>query len=137
MEVLEQMMAAALVLTALGGSLWWLRRRGPAGFRMARRSGELVRLSIVDEERLTFVAKAQGPRQAGLRYDPDMGADARLSCTASGHAWLMTLSDERALELVSRQGFGAPADYGPKGPTTIKGLLAFLQAGRMRGYAMM
>jgi DNA-binding IclR family transcriptional regulator len=104
--------------------------------KLARSSGELVRLSIVDEERLTFVAKAQGPRQAGLRYDPDMGADARLSCTASGHAWLMTLSDERALEIVSRQGCGTPADYGPKAPTTIKGLLAFLQAARMRGYAM-
>ncbi|WBY02828.1 IclR family transcriptional regulator [Ramlibacter tataouinensis] len=104
--------------------------------RLAQSSGELVRLSIVDEDRLTFVAKAQGPRQAGLRYDPDMGADARLSCTASGHAWLMTLSDERALELVSRQGFGAPADYGPTAPTTVKALLGFLHAARVRGYAV-
>ena len=38
-----------------------------------------------------------------VRYDPDMGMDARLSCTSSGHAWLMTLSDERALALVARQ----------------------------------
>ena len=71
--------------------------------RLAQASGELVRLSIVDEDRLTFVAKSQGSRQAGLRYDPDMGMDVRLSCTASGHAWLMTLSDERALELVSKR----------------------------------
>jgi IclR family transcriptional regulator, acetate operon repressor len=104
--------------------------------RLAQASGELVRLSIVDEDRLTWVAKSQGTRQAGLRYDPDMGMDARLSCTASGHAWLMTLSDERALELVSRQGFGRPADYGPKAPTTIKALLGFLHAARVRGYAM-
>lgn len=104
--------------------------------RLAQASGELVRLSIVDENRLTWVAKSQGARQAGLRYDPDMGRDVRLSCTASGHAWLMTLSDERALELVSRQGFGAPAQYGPKAPTTIKALLRFLQAARARGYAM-
>jgi IclR family acetate operon transcriptional repressor len=100
--------------------------------RLAQLSGELVRLSIVDEDRLTWVAKAQGRRQTGLRYDPDMGMDARLSCTSSGHAWLMTLSDERALELVSRQGFGKPADYGPKAPTTIKAL----DAARVRGYAM-
>ncbi|EJL89024.1 transcriptional regulator [Polaromonas sp. CF318] len=104
--------------------------------RLAQTSGELVRLSIVDEDRLTFVAKAQGQRQSGLRYDPDMGMDVRLSCTSSGHAWLMTLSDERALELVSKQGFGTPAQYGPKAPTTIKALLGFLHAARVRGYAM-
>ncbi|MEO7391954.1 MAG: IclR family transcriptional regulator [Ramlibacter sp.] len=104
--------------------------------RLAQASGELVRLSIVDEDRLTWVAKSQGMRQTGLRYDPDMGMDARLSCTASGHAWLMTLSDERALELVSRQGFGKPSEFGPKAPTTIKALVGFLHAARVRGYAM-
>ncbi len=107
--------------------------------RLAQASGELVRLSIVDDDRLTWVARAQGARNAaaaGTRYDPDMGADARLSCTSSGHAWLMTLSDERALELVARQGFGAPQDYGPKAPTTVKALLGVLHAARTRGYAM-
>ena len=103
--------------------------------RLAQKSGELVRLSIVDEDRLTWIAKAQGMRQ-GLRYDPDMGMDARLSCTASGHAWLLTMSDERAMELVARQGFGEPAGYGPKAPTTLKALLGFLHAARVRGYAM-
>jgi DNA-binding IclR family transcriptional regulator len=72
----------------------------------------------------------------GLRYDPDMGMDARLSCTASGHAWLLTLSDERALDLVMRQGIGKPRDYGPKAPTTVKAVLGFLHAARARGYAM-
>jgi len=103
--------------------------------RLAQTSGELVRLAIVDGDRLTWIAKAQGSRK-GLRYDPDMGMDARLSCTASGHAWLLTQSDERALELVTRQGFGAPRDYGPKAPTTVKALLGFLHAARVRGYAM-
>ena len=108
----------------------------PLHERLAQAPQELVRLSIVDEDRLTWVAKSQGTRQTGLRYDPDMGMDARLSCTASGHAWLMTLSDERALELVSRQGFGKPGEYGPKAPTTVKALLGFLHAARVRGYAM-
>lgn len=103
--------------------------------RLAQKSGELVRLSIVDEDRLTWVAKSQGTRR-GLRYDPDMGMDARLSCTASGHAWLLTLSDERAVELVARQGFGMPQAYGPKAPTTVKALLGFLHAARVRGYSM-
>jgi IclR family transcriptional regulator, acetate operon repressor len=103
--------------------------------RLAQVSGELVRLSIVDDDRLTWIAKAQGTRK-GVRYDPDMGMDARLSCTASGHAWLLTLSDERALELVRKQGFGAAKDYGPKAPTTVKALLGTLHAARVRGYAV-
>jgi DNA-binding IclR family transcriptional regulator len=109
---------------------------GPILTRLAETSGELVRLSIVDEDRLTWVAKSQGTRQAGQRYDPDMGQDVRLSCTSSGHAWLMTMSDERAVALVSRQGFGPPSAYGPKAPTTIKALQGFLHAARVRGYAM-
>ncbi|MFI5446917.1 IclR family transcriptional regulator [Polaromonas sp. UC242_47] len=103
--------------------------------RMAASSGELVRLAIVDGERLTFVAKAQGAR-SGLRYDPDMGIDVRLSCSAGGHAWLMTLSDERALEIVSMQGFGDPKLYGPKAPTTIKALTRILHEDRKRGFSL-
>ena len=103
--------------------------------RLAEASGELARLSIVDEDRLTWVAKAEGGRK-GFRYDPDMGMDARLSCTSSGHAWMLTLSDERAVALVSKQGFGLPKEYGPKAPTTVKALLGFLHAARVRGYAM-
>jgi IclR family acetate operon transcriptional repressor len=102
---------------------------------VAQASGELVRLAIVDGDRLTFVAKAQGAR-FGLRYDPDMGLDVRLSCSAGGHAWLMTLPDERVAEIVSKQGFGDPNDYGPKAPTTLKALLKILQADRKRGFSM-
>jgi len=103
--------------------------------RLAGLSGELVRLAIVDNDRLTWIAKAQGARK-GLRYDPDMGMDARLSCSATGHAWMLTMTDERALALVSKQGFGSPKEYGPKAPTTVKALLEFLHAGRHRGYAV-
>ena len=71
----------------------------PIIHRLAEISGELVRLALVDGDRLTFVAKAQGAR-SGLRYDPDMGIDVQLSCSAGGHAWLMTLDQERATELV-------------------------------------
>ena len=103
--------------------------------RLAGLSGELVRLAIVDNDRLTWIAKSQGARK-GLRYDPDMGMDARLSCSATGHAWMLTMTDERALALVSKQGFGSPKEYGPKAPTTVKALLEYLHAGRQRGYAM-
>lgn len=103
--------------------------------QLAAESGELVRLAVVDGDELTFVAKAQGAVR-GLRYDPDMGLSVNLSCSSAGHAWLSTLSDEAALALVARQGFGKPEDFGPKAPTTVKALLAFLKAARQRGFSM-
>ena len=103
--------------------------------RLADVSGELVRLALVDGDRLTFVAKAQGAR-SGLRYDSDMGIDVRLSCSSGGHAWLMTLTEERASELVARQGFGDPKEFGPKAPTTYKALMKILEEDRQRGYSI-
>ena len=47
MEVMQQMMAVVLVLTLLGGSLWWLRRRGFAGMTLARR-GDTRRLVCLE-----------------------------------------------------------------------------------------
>ncbi|RYX93493.1 MAG: IclR family transcriptional regulator [Comamonadaceae bacterium] len=125
---------AALGLSYLSGS-GIVDIAQPLIDRLAGISGELVRLAIVDGERLTFVAKAQGAR-FGLRYDPDMGIDVRLSCSAGGHAWLMTLPDERAMEIVSRQGFGDPKNYGPEAPTTIKALTKILADDRKRGFSM-
>ena len=103
--------------------------------RLAEVSGELVRLSVVDGERLTWVARAQGARQ-GLRYDPDMGSDARLSCSSSGWALLSTLSDDEALALVARQGLGLPEQFGPSAPSSLQDLLAAVQATRARGFSI-
>ena len=36
-------------------------------------------------------------RESGLLYDPDMGIDLRLSCSAAGQAWLMTLPEDLAI----------------------------------------
>jgi len=103
--------------------------------RLAEISGELVRLGVIDGERLTWVARAQGARQ-GLRYDPDMGSDARLSCSASGLAWMAALSDEQAVLLASRQGLGQPEEYGPRAPRTLQDMLAMVHAARERGYSI-
>ena len=102
--------------------------------QLAARSGELVRLAVVDGDELIFVAKAQGAMR-GLRYDPDMGLSVNLSCSSAGHAWLSTMSDEDALALVSRQGIGKPEDYGPNAPTTVKELLAYLDKARQQGFS--
>lgn len=103
--------------------------------RLAQTTAELVRLGIVDEDRLTLVAKAQGAK-SGLMYDPDMGIDLKLSCSAAGQAWLMTLPEDVAIEYVTRQGIGQPEDFGPSAPTSIKALLKVLDEHRGRGYSI-
>lgn len=103
--------------------------------RLAEASGELVRLSVVDGDRLTWVARAQGARQ-GLRYDPDMGSDARLSCSSSGWAWLSTLSDDAATALVARQGIGPRSEFGPAAPRSLRAVLTAVRETRKRGYSI-
>lgn len=83
--------------------------------QLAAASGELVRLAVVDDEDLTFVAKAQGATH-GLRYDPDMGLSVMLSCSAAGHAWLSTMSEDDAMALVAKKGLGKPEDFGRRRP---------------------
>ena len=104
--------------------------------RLARDSGELVRLAVIDDHVMTWVAKAQGS-PFGLRYDPEMGQVVRLSCTAGGIAWLICLSDAAALALVEAQGLGMPAEFGPRAPKTTEALLKLLRAARKRGYSQM
>lgn len=105
--------------------------------KLAAASGELARMSLVENDRLIWVAKAQGA-QGGLRYDAlsDPGEDVRLFCSSNGQAWLSTLTDQKALEVVSRQGFGEPGQYGPNAPRTIEAFLDCLRLARERRYAI-
>lgn len=103
--------------------------------RLAARTGELVRLSLVDSDRLTWVAKAQGAR-TGLRYDPDMGMEGQLGCTAAGFAWLSCLENDQALALIRHQADRLPPERGPQAPQDEAGILAHLQLARQRGYAV-
>ncbi|MCW2248111.1 DNA-binding IclR family transcriptional regulator [Azospirillum fermentarium] len=104
--------------------------------RLALKTGELVRLSVVDTDRLTWVAKAQGAR-TGLRYDPDMGMEAPLYCTASGFAWLSCLPDDEAMALIERQRARIPDhDEGPNRPRSDAEILEHLHQTRQRGYSM-
>ena len=99
--------------------------------RLAEDSGELVRLGVIDGERQTWIAKSQGAR-SGLRYDPDMGRDAPLFYTASGHAWLACMSDAEALSLVERQAAEVPVGIGPNAPRSNIELLERLRLARER-----
>ncbi|MFP3558072.1 IclR family transcriptional regulator [Paraburkholderia sp. SIMBA_049] len=102
--------------------------------RLAAVSGELVRLALVDEDQLIYVAKAQGA-MLGLRYDPEMGAPVRLWCSAAGYTWLATKSEDEAIRLLGKQEFPNPANFGPAAPTTIKAVLNHIQAAKKQGFA--
>lgn len=103
--------------------------------RLAGSSGELVRLGVVDVDHLTWVATSQGATK-GLRYDPDAGIDARLSCTSTGLAWLSTMSDDEALQMVAREGWPRPGEFGPNAPTGSAAFLKMLRAARRQGFAL-
>ena len=103
--------------------------------RLASTTGELVRLGVVDNDHLTWVVTAQGATK-GLRYDPDAGIDARLSCTSSGLAWLSTMSDDEALHLVAREGWPRPGEFGPNAPTGSAAFLKLLRSTRKNGFAL-
>lgn len=103
--------------------------------RLARQSNELVRLALVEEDHLVFVAKSQGATH-GLRYDPEMGQHVWLASSAAGLAWLSTMTDEEALRVVAKQGFGDAKSFGPGAPRTIKSLLAQIRATRRQGHAV-
>ncbi|MBU1329868.1 MAG: IclR family transcriptional regulator [Gammaproteobacteria bacterium] len=101
---------------------------------LAEQTGELVRLGVIEGARQTWLAKSQGAR-GGLRYDPDMGREAPLFYTASGHAWLASLDDAEALALVQQQGIADPAAFGPNAPRSLDELLERLALARSQGYA--
>ncbi|MCB1439853.1 MAG: IclR family transcriptional regulator [Nitratireductor sp.] len=105
--------------------------------RLASISGELIRLSVLDEDKLVWVAAAQGAT-SGLRYDPgkEQGVTVHLASTAGGQALLSTMPDEEALMLVAAQGFVSEIESpGVNAPRTAQDLLKRLEETRRRGYS--
>jgi IclR family transcriptional regulator, acetate operon repressor len=103
--------------------------------RLAKHSGELVRMALADERGLTWVAKSQGAR-FGLRYDPDMGSPVVLHATASGRAWLVTLSQDDAIGFVEANGFDVPGRFGVQKVKSTNDLIAELDRTVRRGFAL-
>jgi DNA-binding IclR family transcriptional regulator len=130
-----------LTTKLLGLGYAWLGGSGaadlvqPALDALAAETQELVRYAITDGERLAWIAKAQGAR-FGLRVDPDQGMQVVLSATATGHAWLATMSEEEAVRLVMQQGFSRLPEAGPAAPRTLEALRGFLDRARVRGFAV-
>lgn len=103
--------------------------------RLAEEAGELVRLTVVEGERIHWIGKAQGAR-GSLLLDPVMGAGVQLHATATGKVWLASLPLEKALRLVLERGFGTPEQHGPNVITNAELLLAELALTRDRGYGI-
>jgi len=103
--------------------------------KLAESVDELVRVAVVDVDHITWVALSQGAR-SGLRYDPDTGMDAKLSCTSSGLAWLSTLDEDDAIGLLTKQGLGRAGEYGPNAPANIAAVLDYIRQTREQGYAL-
>jgi DNA-binding IclR family transcriptional regulator len=101
--------------------------------RLARDSEELVRLAIVEGERLSWVNFVQG-RHAGLVYQPAMIGRVPLHVTANGKAWLSTLPPEDAVRIVLEDGFGGPERFGPRALRSVEALVAALDLTRARGW---
>ena len=106
----------------------------PSLDRLAERTGELVRLSVIEGGRLLWIAKAQGSRSS-LRYDPITGRDVPLHATAMGKAWLATLPEDEAVRLVTERGFGGDL-IGPNAIRDEATLRIELKVTRARGYGM-
>lgn len=104
---------------------------------LAAETGELIRLSVVDGERLIWVAVAQGATR-GLRYDPgqEQGVIVHLASSAGGQSWLSTMTDDEALTRVSAQGINRKGEGGPNAPQTLTQLLTRLAETRERGYSI-
>jgi len=102
---------------------------------LAAGTREYCRMALVDAGRLTWIARAQGAPH-GLRYDPPMGGEVVLHATATGKAWLASLTDEAALRIACAQGFAARPGQGARTLRTPEALARELEATRRRGYAI-
>ena len=100
---------------------------------LAERTGELVRLSVVERgEHITWVYAVVGTRRS-LRIDPNFNFEVSLHTHATGKAWLMTLPFARVRELLERDGMATLTE---NSNTNLDVLERELEVGRKRGFTV-
>jgi len=106
---------------------------------VAKRCRELVRLTVLQEDGLHWLASSQGA-PTGLMYQPALNGRLTLHTTANGKAWLSTLDDEAAIRVASLGGLGQPAGpgllMGPRALRNAQALAQDLEQTRLRGYGL-
>jgi IclR family transcriptional regulator, acetate operon repressor len=105
--------------------------------KLAEASHEFVRLAVIDEDTLVWVAHAQGAKH-GLIYQPSLASNTvPLFATASGKSWLSTLGTDTALRIaLKNQGFEKADLYGPNVIRSVDALIRELEATSQRGYGI-
>ena len=101
---------------------------------LARHTGELVRLAVVDGEAMNWVAKAQGAT-GSFRYDPINGQDVSLHTTATGKIWLASMPEDTAIALVEARGFDNSL-VGPRAVKTVEELRRAIRTTRKLGFGL-
>ncbi|RDV04298.1 IclR family transcriptional regulator [Undibacter mobilis] len=105
---------------------------------LAAKSGEYVALAVAENSNLIWVANARGAR-AALRFEPFLGPVVRLNNTASGLAWLATLPENEAVEIMVRHGFEQPTvpeNYGKNAARSVSEMLERIAEVHEQGYAL-
>lgn len=105
---------------------------------LAEEMRELVRLAVLHDGQLVWVTRAQGVVR-GLRYDPQRDYDrtAHLGTTATGQAYLSTLSDDEAVALIAAEGLLPTAHpAGTNAPASMEQALDRVKAARQRGFGL-
>jgi DNA-binding IclR family transcriptional regulator len=100
--------------------------------RLAEKTHELVRLAMLSDFSLHWIAKAQGSNSR-LTLDPTSGTDAVPHATASGKAWLSTLDPDEVAHLLQRTGLPAQTEHTI---TDLAELQKDLALSRERGYTL-
>lgn len=100
--------------------------------RVAEQTSQLTRLAVANDDELRWIAQVQG-NLGRVRLHAELGYPVALHASASGKAWLASLSSERALEIALRKGLEKRT---PNTITHVEGLIADLKEVRDRGYAL-
>ncbi len=98
---------------------------------LARKTTELVQLAVLEGDALRFVAKADGTERITVRSL--LGTEVDLHATGTGKAWLSTLPEDEAVELVRRRGLPRITT---RTVTSLKALRLALRSVRKLGYAL-
>ncbi len=101
---------------------------------LARKTGELVRLAVVEEDEMTWVAKSQGATGA-IRCDPVSGRHVTLHTTAMGKAWLASMPEKEAIATVLKRGFDSEF-LGPNAARSVAALRREIHKTRAQGFGL-
>ncbi|WP_316979445.1 IclR family transcriptional regulator [Shumkonia mesophila] len=101
---------------------------------LARVTGELVRLAVVEFDEMSWIAKAQGSTSS-IRCDFISGRHVPIQTTAMGKAWLAHLPENEARARLERKGLDCEL-VGPNAGKTIDDVLERVRVAREAGFAL-